>query len=408
MSTSVSARRSASAGGQAIAILAISAAAMLAMVALIVDGGIAFAQQRITQNAADAASEAGAVVLLQHLVGVVPAKTDTDVYNAVQTSAASNGMATPVEGCYTDLSGNPLNSDGTTAADCPSANVHVGDGTIPPCPTCPGSSASGVRVSGSRPFGTFFAGAVGLPGFTASATATAISGYVSALSGRVVPVTFPVYATGCDAQGDAIPSTTPWPVGPNNVLAIPLCKDSEGNVGWLDWTPTAGGASELADAIIPPPNNPTIVTPHWYYITATGNINASQVQSAMDFWNGTEISLPIFSETCDGTPANLTNPVGQVADCAAGGGNLGGHGSNNWYFMVGFAAFHLNESFINGNDGGQCNANYPALVAGGNGGTSCLIGYFVGPTEAVSLGSAVGAGGGGDNSNALTGVQLIR
>jgi hypothetical protein len=395
--------------GQAIAILAISAAAMLAMVALIIDGGTAFAQQRATQNGADAVSEAGAVVLLQKLAGVVPTKTGTDVYNAVQASASANGLATPVQACYTDLTGTPLNTDGTSNPDCAAA-AQVGSGLpIPSCAACPGKFAAGVQAHGSRAFGTFFAGIVGIHDFTASATATAISGYVTGLAGPLLPVTFPVFATGCDASGKAIPSTSAWPVGSANVLAIPLCKDSAGNVGWLDWTPTAGGASELADAIVPPPFSPPINTPHWYYITATGNVNSSQVQTAMDHWNGTTVLLPIFSDTCDATPANLTDLIQSLDDCTAGGGTLGGHGSNNWYFLVGFAAFHLNQSFINGGDGGLCNANYPAgLVAGGTGGTSCLIGYFVGPDEAVSLNASVGAGGGSDNSTSLVGVQLIR
>ncbi len=397
-------------GGQAIAILAIAAAALLAMVALIVDGGIAFAQQRTTQNAADAASEAGAVVLMQKLAGVVPLKTGTDVNNAVQSSAASNGVTTPVQACYTDLDGAPLNTDGTLAADCLSA-AQVGAGLpIPPCTSCPGLTAAGVQVSGSRPFGTFFAGIVGLNGFSASATATAKSGYVTGYAGPLIPVTFPAFATGCDGSGNAIPSSVAWPVGDkDNPIAIPLCKDSQGNVGWLDWTPTAGGASELADAIIPPPGNPPIFTPHWYYITATGNINSGLVQTAMEYWIGTDILLPIFDETCDGTPANIVpNQPGRVSDCVDGGGDLGGHGSNNWYFLVGLAAFHLEQVFVNGGDGGLCNAYYPALVEGGNGGTSCLIGYFVGPEHAVSLGASVGAGGGSDTSTSLVGVQLIR
>jgi Flp pilus assembly protein TadG len=397
-------------GGQAMAVLAISAVALLALVALVVDGGNAFAQQRITQNAADAASESGAVVLMQRLAGVVPTKTGSDVDTAVQTTAAANGLITPVQACYTDLDGNPLASDGSLAADCASA-AQVGQGLpIPPCASCPSSVAAGVQVNGSRAFKGYFGGIIGLSQGRASAKATARAGYVTGISGPVVPVTFPVFASGCDGTNKLVTSTNPWPVGPNNVLAIPLCQSDPGNVGWLDWTPTAGGASELAGAIVQNPPNPAITTPKWYYVTATGNVNSSQVQTSMDTWNGMDINLPIFSATCNGTPANLTNPIGQIGDCALGGGTLnGGTGSNNWYFLVGFAAFHLNESFINGGDGGLCNADYPAgLVAGGNGGTSCLIGYFEGPTDAVSLGASVGAGGGSDTGTSLVGVQLIR
>jgi Flp pilus assembly protein TadG len=400
-------RRYSTQEGQAIAILAIAMVALLAMVALIVDGGTAFAQQRMTQNGSDSASEAGAVVLMQKLANVQPPKNGDDVDTAVQTNAAANGLTTPVQACYTDLNGTPLNSDGTTNTNCQAA-AQVGQGlAIPPCSACPGGFASGVRVHGSRPFGTFFAGIVGLPGFTASATATAISGYVTGLAGPVLPVTFPVFATACDGTNEAIGSTTLWPVGSSNVLTIPLCKDSQGNVGWLDWTPTAGGVSELAGAVLGNPANGTITTPRWYYITATGNVNSSQVQTALEFWLETEVTLPIFSATCDDTPANLSNPVGALTDCVAGGGNLGGHGSNNWYFLVGFAGFHLDAVYVQGSHTAECNSE-PVFVSGGNGGTSCLLGYFTGPEEAVSLGASVGAGGGSDTSTSLVGVQLIR
>lgn len=394
--------------GQALAVLAISGVALMAMVALIVDGGNAFSQQRIAQNAADASSEAGAVVLMQRLVGVVPAKTGTDVDTAVQASAAANGLTTPVQACYTDIGGKPLASDGSAAASCAAA-AQVGPGLpIPSCSGCPGTFASGVEVHGSRPFGNFFGGIVGLSTGTASTQATAIAGYVNGSPGPVIPLTFPIFATGCDGTGKALTSTTSWPVGPNNVLSMPLCGNSPGNVGWLDWTPPAGGASELAGAIVGNPPNPPISTPRWYYVTSTGNVNSSQVQNAMDTWNGQDIFLPIFSATCNNTPANLTNVVGQVSDCVAGGGSLGGNGQNQWYFLVGFAAFHLNQSYINGNDGGICDAYDTHLVAGGNGSTSCLVGYFEGPQFAVSLGSSVGAGGGSDTGTSVVGVQLIR
>jgi Flp pilus assembly protein TadG len=396
--------------GQVIVILTVAMVALLAMVALIIDGGTAFAQQRAAQNGADSASEAGAVVLLQALAKVSPTKTGSDVDTAVQTTAAANGLATPVQACYTDINGEPLNTDGTSNSNCASA-AQVGPGLpIPPCSACPGGSASGVRVAGGRSFNTFFAGVIGISGFTASATATAISGYVTGTSGPVVPVTYPVFATACDGTNHAIAgSTTPWPVGPANVLTIPLCQDSAGNVGWIDWDPgDGGGANELADAILGTPPNPAITTPRWYDITATGNINSGQVQTAMEHWIGTTIILPIFSNTCDDEPLNAnTNTIGLLDDCVAGGGSLGGHGSNNWYFLVGFAAFHLNEVWIQGSHSAECNA-YPVFLSGGNGGTSCLIGYFTGPEEAVSLGSSVGAGGGTVPNTAVVGVQLIR
>jgi Flp pilus assembly protein TadG len=403
--------------GQALVLVVFSMVALLAVVALIVDGGNAFAQQRVAQNGADAASEAGAVVLMQRLVGV-PAKDDAAVNTAVQAVAAAGQLATPVLACYTDLSGQPLDSSGNQVGDCTGA-AQVGGGTIPLCAACPGKSASGVRVYGSRSFGTFFAGIVGLGTFTASTTATAISGYVNAMPGDVIPVTFPLFATGCDGSGNAQPLVPQedWPITSSHPLAIPLCKNGPGNVGWIDWIPPDGGAHELSGAILNS-TNPPVTTPKWYHISATGSISSSEVQTAMEFWYNKIVFLPIFNATCslpnpNDHPLNWSesNPIGAMSDCVDGGGTLNtGTGTNQWYFLVGFAAFHLDLAFINGGDDGAC-ASFESLyewaVPAGNA-DSCLIGYFVGPDYAVSQGASVGAGGGASGSNSLPGVQLIR
>ena len=390
--------------GQVLVLAALSIVALLAMVGLIIDGGNAFAQQRITQNGADASAEAGDTVLMKKLVGVTGQDT-TAVNSAVQAVAAANQLATPVLACYTNLAGTPLDTAGTLVTDCSGA-AKVGQDAIPYCAECPGFTAAGVRVYGSRPFGTYIAHVVGIDTLTASATATAIAGYVDAYGGPVLPVTLPVLAVGCTGTGaaqDVTAGTYAWPSGVE--MSVPLCGNSPGNVGWIDWTPTAGGASELANAILGNPPNPAIITPRWYYVTSTGNVNSGPVQTAMDHWNGTDIMLPIFDGTCNNTPANLSDPVGDIGDCVAGGGHLGGTGSNQWYFLVGFAEFHLTESFINGQDTlHQCDA-YD--LAGGNGMTSCLIGSFV-KNPAVSTHTGVGAGGGSDNFKSPPGVQLIR
>jgi hypothetical protein len=404
--------------GQVLVLAALSMVALLAMVALIIDGGNAFAQQRITQNGADASAEAGAVVLMQKLVGV-PNSEDAAVETAVRNVADVNHLQAPVLACYTDLSGIPLAPAGGQVADCSAAAgaAQVGGGVIPPCAACPGSTAAGVRVYGSRSFGTFFAHVIGIDTLSASASATAIAGYVQAYPGAVIPVTIPVDAQGCDNTGATQPVVPPqpWEWGPARVLAVPLCKNGAGNVGWLDWNPPAGGASELASAILNS-TNPPITTPKWYHVAATGSISGSPVQSAMDFWNGKNILVPIFSHTCSftaqGVPLNwsVTNPIGQYTDCAGAGGTLDvGTGTNQWYFLVGFAQFHLNRSFINGGDGGQCSAFYGAWGVPAGNIDSCLIGYFTGlGGAAVFPGYSVGAGGGSSNQNSTPGVQLIR
>src|SRR3990172_8935396 len=55
--------------GQVLVIVAVAMVAIVAMVGLVVDGGFAWGKQRDTQNAADAAAEAGAIVMAQRLAG---------------------------------------------------------------------------------------------------------------------------------------------------------------------------------------------------------------------------------------------------------------------------------------------------------------------------------------------------
>jgi hypothetical protein len=260
---------------------------------------------------------------------------------------------------------------------------------------------------------------IGFNQLTVSAPATAVAGYItdvcSADSGcDVLPVTFPVTVVGCDGQNDAAPIVPPtyWTTTPQPIT-VPLCKAGPGNVGWLDWTPTAGGASELRDSILHP-NNKQMTTPDWFYVTATGNINSGPVEDAINnTWGGKVVLIPQFDGTCDAAP---TGPG--LLDCPAG--NVGGHGSNQYYHLPQFAAFQLcggtpdwcNGSYTNGAGpvyakGAYIQGNNKAICDTGNGGTSCLAGRFVG---FMGTGGpyTVGPGSGAAPATNLIGVQLLR
>jgi hypothetical protein len=387
--------------GQSLVVLALALVALLAMVGLIIDGGNAFVQQRRAQNGIDAASEAGAVQLARRLVGLPgnDAAWDQRVLDAVNAAATANGLDTVDTPNYTDRAGTVLGP--------------VGTGTIP-------ANTQGVQARGNRNFTTFIAGVIGLNAFTASATATAITGYADESGvGNVLPLTFPVILSECESGGGSTRIVNPWgdaqwPTGPNNMIALPLCNDGPGNIGWIDWTPPNGGASEVA-ASITSPNNGSIRTPHWYYITETGG-NTS-LDSAMDTWEGKDILLPIYDAhaddpstpqdesllgTCDSTPGGSQT---QLSDCPPGSIGFNGQG---WYFLVTFGKFHLEHSYIQGNHQVECNdpsLASPASPAGsGNPVNNCLIGYF---KEAV-IASDMEVGGSTPNSSAsVLAIQLI-
>jgi len=367
--------------GQVIVIVALAITALLTALALVIDGGNAYAQQRRTQNGVDAAAEAGATQLARGIVGV--AITDADVKTAVDLTAAANGITSVDSAEYTNKAGDSLG--------------NVGDGSIP-------ADTQGVKVGGSRDFATYIAGVVGMPQWTASAEATAITGYAEESGyGGVIPLTFPILLTQCESGGgpaklyfpddgivdppDNPAFATSWPFGPNNRIAIPLCSNGPGNVGWIDWDAPNGGASEIA-AEIRTPGNPPISTPRWYEVTETGGITS--LDDDMDTWEGKDITLPIFHAepddpgtagvdetligTCDAQPAD---PRNDLNDCAPADVGANGQG---WYFLVTFATFHLEHSYIQGNFEAECNdpalASPASPIGTGNKVDNCLIGYF--------------------------------
>jgi hypothetical protein len=379
--------------GQIIVIMVGGIIAMFAMVGLIVDGGNAFANQRATQNGTDAGALAGATTLAQNLsaTGWSPVKGDSDVYTAVGGAVTANGLQ-GWTAYYTDVNGEMLTPGGNNTKQTFLA-AQVGSGPIPVCDpsTCPGGHASGVRVLGNKTIGTFVARILGMTTIGIAADATARAGYVTkTCSGDggcgVLPVTFPITQVTCDGSGNAVQTTEPYVVGQHYV--IPLCKNGPGNVGWLDWTPTAGGTSELESSIYSP-NNPAVPLPSWQYMTATGNVNSQAIEDAINSYAGEAGLILTFDSTCDVQPAGVDK-----GDCPAG--NVGGTGSNQYYHVPALSALRLDfpkAAYISGSNP-QCDT--------GNGATSCIMGTFV---NFVTQG-VVAAGG--TTITGSVGVQLIR
>jgi hypothetical protein len=379
--------------GQIVVILVGGIIAMFAMVGLIVDGGNAFANQRNTQNGSDSAADAGATMLAQNFSadGYSPVKNDSDVVAAVSGTITANGLS-GYQAYYTDVTGQMLNMGGNPVSVTTSA-VAVGSGVIPPCldtSRCVAGYASGVRVLGHKTIGTFVARVIGLTTIGVAADATAVSGYLTSICDAgagcgILPVTFPVTQVTCDGNNDPLQTVDPYEVGVRYV--IPLCKNGPGNVGWLDWSPTAGGTSEL-EAAVRDPSNPAIRLPSWQYITGTGNINSSGVDDALnDCCSGKFGLMPQFDSTCDVQP-NGDNK----GDCPPP--NVGGNGSNQWYHITSVSAIWIEAAYINGSN---------PICDTGNGATSCIIGTF----ENFMTTGTVAAGGPG-SPTAIIGVQLIR
>jgi hypothetical protein len=335
--------------GQALVVMVLAVALVMAATAVVLDGGNAMAQQRATQNASDAAALAGAVVIGQKFSG--SPRTDGQVFSAVQTAFGNNASALSSAN-YVDFNLNML--------------AAVGNGAIP-------SSAAGVHAEGQRTFNTLLAGIIGQPTWTAGAKATAIAGRwqgTCTIAGLTicVPVVFSVPIISCDGTnrpltigGDWTSIGDPSQATADNESIVPLCNTGPGGVGWVQ---LPGCSSNLADEIYPPCTTGFAI-PGWLQ-TNPGNSNSGQVQTAINQYDGQIILVPMFDATCRSIPTS-----GLPADCTDPG-----NGTNLYYHIPQVAPFLLDHAYINGNPP-NCNEAPGHPLVGGNGKTSCFKGWFV-------------------------------
>jgi hypothetical protein len=336
--------------GQVVVIFAVALVALLAMTGLIIDGGRAWAEQRLVQNAADAAARAGTIVMARRSAEgaaspLTPAQWGEEVRNDVYVSAATNGVtvdsATYVDASGTVIAGEPV------------------DGRAPP------SGAVGVEVVATKGFETSLVRLVGMTEWRLTKPATAISGpsagCTDTLAGcPLLPIAFPVTVLSCGPGNTSVPElpVRHWETGVE--VTIPLCGGNPGSVGWIDWTPTAGGSSELGTVILTrPPQD--IPLPSWKYITETGDISAAFVEDNLNTYAGQVVQFPIFDSTCSDTPVN-----DQLDGCPAGA--TGGTGTNQWYHISHFLSFQFSYpkgAFVNGDNSVECSdANAKECIKG--------------------------------------------
>ncbi len=403
--------------GQSLVLFTLAVVALLAMASLVIDGGNAFAQQRVTQNGSDAAADAGAVALAQNLIaagsgGSALPKTDQDVLAAVNSAAANNGISPAPTSYYTDIDGDRLNPEVVVGSLSP--------GALPP------ASAYGVEANGSRTFSTFMGGIfAALPGgnginqLSASARATAIAGQVQGICPAdapcgFLPVTFPYLLTLCDGSnkqigfGEGSPYTFGNVGDPNSEVILPLCQTGPGSVGWLDFDPhdpsCNGNGSAYLACEIAKPGNTGLDIPIWVH-TVPGNTNSTQVQDAMNQFIGKTVQIPFYECTSDNVGQVGPAPYcpGSTIDPGTPVATPGTNGNNTYYRLVAVGNFVLDHAYIQTNNP-ECKTGPGSPIPVGNGATGCLKGWFV---EALNFGGPIGMPS--DNFPwAAYGTQLIR
>ena len=422
--------------GQAIVVMVGAILLSIAMVATIVDGGNVLAQQRVAQNGADATAEAGAVMLAQRLAGATEPSGGWDVNIAgrlMQTAAANN--VTVEAAYYTDICGIPLEADGTAAINLDRTEnlavaLQVGNGahvlpggtaTAPDCPNRMVGPVAGVLVIGRKDVDAYVAGAIGINSFRVNTRATAVAGYLQsycdASEGKycaLLPVAFPVNNITCNGNNQPSDTGVPWVF--NNVYKIPLCSNSPGNVGWLDWTPPGGGSGEVVCSILTA-DNPAIDLPSWQNVPATGNVNggggpcAMTIEEAIRTYEGQTVLVPQFDLTCNPgngqEPDSSEPPIVTSPNYGCPAGDLGGNGTNQWYRFPSFAFLQLCGPTVPGCGGlhaAYIQGNNSAVCDTGSGATACLVAKFVNIMATGTVGAGVGSGTG----NKAVGVQLIK
>ena len=108
---------------------------------------------------------------------------------------------------------------------------------------------------------------------------------------------------------------------------------------------------------------------------------------------GKVVLIPLFDATCRDIPTS-----GLTQDCTDPG-----NGNNLYYHIPKFVAMLLDHAYIQGNNRPDCNGP-PGIPIGGNGGTSCLKGWFV---EYIIQGPVGEFDPNADNAQVLS-IQLIQ
>jgi len=369
--------------GQILVVFALGLIVLVSGVALVLEGGNAYQNQRSVQNASDAAADAGATVLAAHLAGV--SKTDADVLSAINASAGFNTVTAAAY--YTDVYGQPIDASGNVVAVNLAVAVGAGpSGAIPP-------NAQGVHVGSDRTFPTALARVIGINSFKASAEAIAITGKVT--GGKLLPVVFPVNITDCSGNGNlgapknqwdvSQPGTPPaHPVGTEYI--VPMCKTGGGSFMVLDLD---GISNNCAYEV----THPTSI-----------QFDSFPVDVASD--NGNNCAKPLADavNALTGDDKTVMIPICDNNDCNTSGGS---HASYHVTGVVSFYIDYMSDSNSNGNP--ECmshmNSDTPPqqlVTIAGNGSSSCIAGWFI---RFITAGP-VGAGTVG-NGDAL-GIQLIK
>ncbi len=319
--------------GQAIVIVAFALIGLVALAALVFDGGMAYAQRRRMQNAADSGAMAGARQLGLAANGdpMSYATTNQAIYNIIQEYTVTRNGALSFEANYVDY-------------------THV-IGPVQPNSGNPSPQAIGVQVIAHTTFNTLFATLLGESTGAVSAHATSVWGGIESWKQSIQPIAAHCFDISKDDCGYVMNQEYPMWQG-----------SGFGNFGWLDFPGTCNSTSCLAEALVPgamadysdPHSVCTVLKAGCWVHGNTGVGGGSDVGNELDNWESLGLSgkpmIIVIWDTFEGT-----------------GGNVN-------YRIKGFASFLLTDYTFQGGEA-QTMCQYAQGVSGPQ--KKCLKGKFI-------------------------------
>jgi len=354
-------RKFSSERGQSLVLVALLFLAFAAILALVLDGGSAYAARRQAQNAADAGALAGAAMMCQYSDAGLGVSTASD-YAINRNKATSAVVAGDViagtmvvtatvqkDTFFAGLIGiSQVSPRAVAEAEC---RPPVGLGVLPVAWSC-----RETVVEGEVSHDIKCTNVLG-PCKTASDPQGLGCTYVLMDSVKVTDnqkggqckfpdITDPTNPDYCYQQNDVV-CADPYPNEPtpgSNVIDCDIDNDGDNELmaggarSWLDLNGGGGGASELSNWL--EHGFPNAIPPHTWLPEESG-VATSIFKDAKNFVLGKDVTLPVFDKVCDHYPNDVTNPETFDA-CNVGPDDIRTLASSNMNFHVAtFSQFHV-------------------------------------------------------------------
>lgn len=293
--------------GQVLILAALTMTALVGFLALVIDVGNAYAQRRLVQNAADAASIAAARYMANNLSGA----TDAAVAGVVAAYLAPNGGATYAANAAASA------ADGAWYVDPSGARVKaVGSGGS--APTFP--SAVGVEVAARKQVTTYFARAIGYPTMTVGARATAMYGNEASQQiqppngAAILPIAFDVQTYNQSVASCGGYSGYRLTFALN--IADPFTCSGNTGAGGFNWSPlnlTSSNSNAVIKSLLDPGSGITSTARIGDAIQVSPGERAVDYRELNDNWQGQDVIVPLLANTGAAGCPNCSVPLAAFA-----------------------------------------------------------------------------------------------